>query len=62
MSDRKDSDDAPGFSEAEPGINDDHAYEMWARRKIERALKRSIENPDDHVPQEEVWRLFKLEH
>jgi hypothetical protein len=61
MTDEKTPDSPPGFSEAAPEPGSDHAYEIWVRRKIERALKRSLENPDNHVPQDEVWRKFGLE-
>lgn len=61
MSEPDDPEKPAGFAEAAHEADTDHAYEMWVRRKIERALKHSLENPDSHVSQEEVWRMFGLE-
>lgn len=61
MSDFDDTPKPNGFEETVPEADTDHDYEMWVRRKIERALKHSLENPDSHMSQDKVWRKFGLE-
>ena len=60
MSDKEQPDHPPGFSETAHDTRSDHAYEIWVRRKIQHALKRSVENPKRYSLQD-VMRRFGIE-
>ena len=60
MSEPDDPDKPAGFAEAAHEADTDHAYEMWVRRKIQRALKHSLENPKRYSV-DDVMRRFGLE-
>ncbi len=38
------------------------AYDVWAKAKIEAALRDAIEHPELRVPLDQVWKKFGLDH